>query len=1409
MDTSSGERSPVELLAEEFVARKRRGEQPSIPEYAARYPALAEEIRELFPALLMVEDLGAESLPATGPHLAGAGGGLELKQLGDYRILREVGRGGMGVVYEAEQQALGRRVALKVLPGHALRDPNKLHRFEREARAAARLHHTNIVPVFGVGCHEGTHYYVMQFIQGLGFDVVLTELKRLRRAKGLTATLGRNASCTDADAPSAVEVAQALLTGQFRANAEGGLVHEDAEAVPKDSRNNAKPSTPSGESSLRLPSGSLSAESGRAYWQSMARLGVQVAEALAYAHGQGVLHRDIKPSNLLLDLRGTVWVTDFGLAKAAADGDDLTHTGDIVGTIRYMAPERFEGRSDGRSDLYSLGLTLYELLVLRPAFLESDRNKLIHQVTHAEPTPPRKLNPTIPRDLETIVLKAMAREPGHRYQAAVDLADDLQRFVEDKPIRARPVSSVERLWRWSRRNPALASLTTAVTVLLVAVTLGALIAAVWNGRLAKDADLARQSEADAHQNEAAARQKAELTVTDLFTSQGLMAGEREDPAQAVLWFANAARLAGAGTERESDNRARVASWSRQALQPMRALPHAADWVSRVQFHSTSRYVLTQTHVLRQDLDEEGDWTLWDLNQETPLPLPAGIATASSAAWSPDGRWLALGTPQGEVLLCSFPEGKVQQRLAYGGRIHSLAFSPDGHFLALASAHTVEGKLIVATNGQSLSPWYASAQALADLNWSVPSLPSTLLALRVLPSYTVRVWDRQAGAFVTPELWHSMPVAALVFHPRGHPLVVSCWDQRARVFAIPNQTGEPFFPPVEHRVAGFSWISGDYNPPNFLDKGRGFLTRNISSALIPDGPPFVGLVWRDAETGAVIRTVPRAHKAVVVSSDDKYFAAGFGNVRLSEGIQILEVATGHPISPLLRNRERQLTSSAAFSPDGRTLWTSGTDRMLRRWSVPSGQALGRPIDLHATVNLVASSPDGRLLATAQRGGLVRIWAVPTDDPRHASLLLDGGGALAKRSRDGLYVVATGQITSIAPLRTRVYEIASGQPAGPPLETGGILTDAAFSPDRRQVATLVSATTTQEERGRNPYRPGQVQLWNWRTGQCLCDPLDTPSEPRSLDYSPDGQRLAVFCSRGQLLVIHPLEGRRLLQWQAYAEPFRFDGYWTPDRVRFSPDGQSLVTYFHFGGDSKPRVWDAATGRERYAALDHPAQRAFDVQFSSDGRLLTTTATDNAVRIWDFATGRPVAEPLMHPDMVFTGIFSADGSKVLTACRDGMARLWDWRIGQLICPPFTHENEVHVVAFHPNGRWILTASTDKTMRVWEWRTGKPITAPFALSGFGLGLDVTPDGNYAVVGGYGDALKVFYLGELSARNELDADDLCTWAELVSGQRVHQGSGVTNLTAEEWLERWREFRRRHPDYGKIDLNSPANGPGR
>jgi serine/threonine protein kinase/WD40 repeat protein len=489
MTTSGDARNSVELLAEEFLDRKRRGERPTLREYLERHPELAEEIHDLFPALLMMEDLGESSGGTTGSLGAdlGAAVATRLLRLGDYRILREIGRGGMGMVYEAEQESLGRRVALKILPQPITRDGLALSRFRREASSAARLHHTNIVPVFEVGQDGAICYYAMQFIQGQGLDAVIEDLRRYREH-------GTFAPAGPAPPSERVRIAQSMLTGAFRleAAAEDGVPPSSTLALsgvpPTDATGLASASAlapgPIGPASRPATAAASAAPSGRTglsainsnrrhYFHSVVRIGHQVAEALAYAHDLGVIHRDIKPSNLLLDAAGVVWVTDFGLAKTDEEG--LTCTGDTLGTLRYMAPERFRGVCDPRSDVYALALTLYELLVLRPAFESPDRSKLIEQVRHREPARPRSVDARIPRDLETIILKSIDKDPRGRYPSAGALGEDLQRFVEDRPIRARQIGPLGRAWRWSRRNRAVASL----LVSLVAVLVGGLAATSW------------------------------------------------------------------------------------------------------------------------------------------------------------------------------------------------------------------------------------------------------------------------------------------------------------------------------------------------------------------------------------------------------------------------------------------------------------------------------------------------------------------------------------------------------------------------------------------------------------------------------------------------------------------------------------------------------------------------------------------------------------------------------------------------------------------------------------------------------------------------------------------------------------------------------------------------------------------
>lgn len=536
-------RDPLEELADEFIQRLRRGERPSIDDYANRNPELGSAIRELFPTIAAMETAkGAGLTPGTAPAI----GPARLDRLGDFRILGEVGRGGMGIVYEAEQQSLGRRVALKVLPKQSLVDEKRLMRFEREARTAARLHHTNIVPILGVGQHDGYHFYVMQYIDGVGLDEVVTRLQQVRARRDDNDSTANLNSRNNGRMGEATRVARALISGDFGSlrDKRPQSPSDWTKAAPQtiatsDTPGNAHPTTKDGISGLPSPAdargpsgpndrGSVdqahntppSSETGAAasatwpqlgtpYWRSVAKIGVQAADALAYAHQHGVLHRDIKPANLLLDREGVVWVADFGLAKAA-EHDNVSRTGDIVGTLRYMSPEQFTGNVDQRSDVYSLGLTLYELLTFAPANSDAERGRaLIHGAPVSQPPRPRKLNPNIPRDLETIVLKAMAHEPAGRYQSARELADDLRRMLDDRTIRARRATIPERLWRWCRRNRAVAALSATAVTLLIAVAIVSTVAYARTNAAAIKTQLALEGEFKQRQR---AEEKTALAV---------------------------------------------------------------------------------------------------------------------------------------------------------------------------------------------------------------------------------------------------------------------------------------------------------------------------------------------------------------------------------------------------------------------------------------------------------------------------------------------------------------------------------------------------------------------------------------------------------------------------------------------------------------------------------------------------------------------------------------------------------------------------------------------------------------------------------------------------------------------------------------------------------------------------------
>jgi serine/threonine protein kinase len=419
----------VGQIAEEFTQRLNRGEQPAVEEYLEQYaegkPSLAGQIRQALLTVLLLRRPDVEAVMTDADPYIGM-------VLGDFRIIRVIGRGGMGIVYEAEQLSMNRTVALKVLPLASALDSRQIQLFKNEAKMAGQLHHEHIVPVYCVGCERGVHFYAMELVDGHSLAVLIREMRRL-------------------------------------AGLEAGEPHRTAPylpspAVPPDAGQDTAPlATFTTAGSTRSPD----------YFRTVARLGQEAARGLEYAHLMGVRHRDIKPGNLLVDSRGSLWITDFGLAQMRSE-TEMSVTGELPGTPRYMSPEQTLGNRvpvDERTDIYSLGVTLYELLTLEPAFNGSDRQELIRQINFDDPRPPRRLNRRVPRNLETIVVTAMAKSPARRYASARDLAEDLRLFLDGLPIKARREGPVRWLWGVARRHATaillgLSALVTATVLLL-------------------------------------------------------------------------------------------------------------------------------------------------------------------------------------------------------------------------------------------------------------------------------------------------------------------------------------------------------------------------------------------------------------------------------------------------------------------------------------------------------------------------------------------------------------------------------------------------------------------------------------------------------------------------------------------------------------------------------------------------------------------------------------------------------------------------------------------------------------------------------------------------------------------------------------------------------------------------------
>ncbi len=1152
-DSSPDERQ-VEDLAEEFLERRRRGERPTLEEYAARYPRVADEIREFFPVLGLVEDFkpGAGDITGSLTGAAVAGIGTLVDRLGEFHLLREVGRGGMGVVYEAIQESLGRRVALKVLRMHRLLDPMTLVRFHREAKAAARLHHNNIVPVFGVGEYEGVHFYVMQFIRGLPLDAVLKEVRRLN-GKGVERA--GSAASTRASGPfTEADLVQSLVTGRF-----ARAVLDETGSAPGSDRAASAGGDSSSSPFPNQPGLSSATDPATQYARSVARLGLQVADALDYAHQHRILHRDIKPSNLLLDAHGTVWVTDFGLAKIASDSD-LTRTGDIVGTVRYMAPERFEGHCDVRADIYALGLTLYELLARRPAFEAEGRAALIRQVTQEEPRELRRIDRSIPRDLETIVRTAVAKDPKHRYATAALLRDELERFLADRPIRSRPVSPPERYWRWCRRNPPLALASTAAFVFMIAVAVISTVAAVRNGRLAGELktqrDQANLNLIHAYTNEAEARRhsrrvgqrfealEAVAQAMRLVPAVGLTEPERFRlrtqaiaamglPDMRVGWHADIADPGNQGftvdpsferyaIKREDGTIVIRRLADNQTLLQLEGLPFRSNGAVGG-FSPDGRYLAMKSWNGHDSLE------IWDLNSRRAVLTEGNFSGNLTPTWAfhPDGRQLAFGRLDGTIVVVDLVDGHELRRWSDGfGRVTAMAFNHDGSRLAFASWQSNVIGVLANDRAHVGRPieLHSPAQVF-HIAWNPRD--TNLLAAGAEDN-TIRIWDVNTGrqtVSLTGENYNGIVVA---FHPGGDLLASRGWNGMLRLWD--TRTERPILS-----------MPSQWLPELRFDRDG----RRLSAHSLGDAVGILEVAYETDCRSLVRDSRPLSSdiKSVAVDQTGRYLGTAS-----TKGITIWDLPSGTPLALLPRTVGE---TRIQFDPAGAILTSYP---LTLRWPISSDGSrtqIGPPqlLQWYHTRGGFSRSGDGRVVALA---------------------LYNGGGLVFDPERPNV---------------SRLFL--------PHRDARGI----AVSPDGQRVAT-------------GSHDSGTIKIWNAATGRLLYASPDAPRHGAACLFSPDGRWLAVAVQG---------TGWELLETTSWSTKIRLGN--SMSVISFSPDSAIVAIEHDFESRAgSVTLVESSSGRELAQIDDPDGARAAEIVFSPDGTQMIATLLDQPlVRIWDLRSVR----------------------------------------------------------------------------------------------------------------------------------------------------------------------------------------------
>jgi WD40 repeat protein len=961
------------------------------------------------------------------------------------------------------------------------------------------------------------------------------------------------------------------------------------------------------------------------YWESVAHIGAQAAGALEYAHQQGVLHRDVKPGNLLLDVHGNVWVTDFGLAKSTGQ-EDLTATGDVVGTLRYMAPEVFNGRHHARSEVCALGLTLYELLALRPAYDETDRHGLIRQVTTSEPPRLDRLNRAIPRDLVTIVHKAIDRDPARRYPTAAELAEDLQRFLRNEPIRARRVSVAERLVRWARRHPAVAALLAILTLLLVAVAALSSFAAVRFRALAADAEQAARAERweNYRANIAAASAALQLQNSDT-ARRALKAAPPEH--RNWEWRHLHSQLDGA----------------RHVVRlPGRELGPLAYSAAAGQFAVFSWF--------------DDKLPLWDAATGQAGPVLRGHrGDLTGVHYRPDGQQVATSAKDNTVRLWDPKTGREVATLHAPAKEPKLLYSPDSRRLV---AVTSQGKsrLWDATTGQELAVLGDGEDGNEGISFS-PDGKRVVVAT----GKHVRLWNARTGQPLAAVGPHQRPVFGVAYSPDGKRIAFTRWDERAPTIHLWD--GE-----LSKEIAVLRNHTAQVRGLAFSPDGARLLS-------VADYPDNKARLW-NAATGRLI-AVLAGHKN---RFEDVAFSRPDGKrivtASLDQTARLWDGVSGQLVKDL-RGHHGALTH-ASFSPDGTRLVTTSKDHTLRLWDAGDGDLLAVLRGHGAAVLGAAFTPDGARLLSPAEDCEVRLWDIE---------LVERNGVLQGRGNfvyDVAFSPDNEQVASAAWDGTvRLWDATTGRQTGLPLKhfvrgagkhESAKLSSVAYSSDGRLLVTVgrdcgVTLWDVATRKAKHTWRvstgswqadtraalnpqgtlvaagchEGPVRLWDARTGQAVAELAGHEKGSIDVAFSPDGTQLATtgFDGTVRLWDVATRTPRALLRGHTKA-------VW---RVAYRADGGLLASA---SSDKTVRFWNPQTHAERgFVPL---GSLVYGVAFSPDGTRLAAGCADNTIRLIDVARRQEVAELRGHADYVHALAWSPDGKRLVSGSGDFTVRVWD---------------------------------------------------------------------------------------------------------------------------------------------------------